>query len=57
MTVSYGGGLRVESGRGLVFRIEYARSEETGVIRLRADQVFQFTKGGLLHGREPIPAR
>lgn len=57
MTVSYGGGLRVESGRGFVFRVEYARSDETGVIRLRADQVFQFTKGGFLYGREPIPAR
>lgn len=57
MTLSYGGGLRVESGRGLVFRIEYARSEETAVLRFRADQVFQFVKGGFLHGREPIPAR
>ncbi|HEY6573170.1 MAG TPA: BamA/TamA family outer membrane protein, partial [Candidatus Eisenbacteria bacterium] len=57
MKLSYGGGLRVESGRGFVFRLEYARSEETSVFRLRADQVFQFAKGGFLHGREPIPAR
>jgi hypothetical protein len=57
MTVSYGGGIRIESGRGFAFRIEYARSDETSVIRLRADQVFQFAKGGFLYGREPIPAR
>jgi len=57
MTLSYGGGLRVESGHGFVLRIEYARSEEASVLRFRADQVFQFVKSGLLHGREPIPAR
>ncbi|HEU4724794.1 MAG TPA: BamA/TamA family outer membrane protein [Candidatus Eisenbacteria bacterium] len=57
MKLSYGGGLRIESGRGFVFRIEYARSEETSIIRLRADQVFQFVKGGFLYGREPVPAR
>jgi outer membrane protein assembly factor BamA len=57
MKLSYGGGLRVESGHGFVLRLEYARSEETSIIRLRGDQVFQFTKGGFLHGREPIPDR
>jgi len=57
MTVSYGGGLRVESGHGFVLRLEYARSDETSVIRLRAEQVFQYVKGGFLHGREPIPDR
>lgn len=57
MTVSYGGGVRVESGRGFVFRIEYGRSEEAAILRLRADQVFQFVKGGFIYGREPVPAR
>jgi len=57
VTVSYGGGLRMESGHGFVFRLEYARSEETSVLRFRADQVFQFVKRGFFHGREPIPAR
>lgn len=57
MKLSYGGGLRIESGHGLALRIEYAKSEETSIIRLRADQVFQFVKGGMLYGREPIPAR
>jgi outer membrane protein assembly factor BamA len=57
LTFSYGGGLRVESGRGFAFRIEYARSDETAVVRFRADQVFQFVKHGFLYGREPIPAR
>lgn len=57
MTLSYGGGLRVESGHGFLFRIEFAHSEETNMIRFRADQVFQFAKSGHLHGRDPIPAR
>jgi outer membrane protein assembly factor BamA len=57
LTFSYGGGLRVESGHGFVFRIEYARSDEASVLRFRADQVFQFTKRGFLYGREPIPVR
>ena len=55
--LSYGGGLRLESGHGFVLRLEYAKSEETSIIRLRGDQVFQFAKGGFLHGREPIPDR
>jgi hypothetical protein len=55
--MSVGGGLRVESGHGFVIRLEYAKSHEDGVLRLRADQVFQFAKRGYLYGREPIPAR
>jgi hypothetical protein len=57
LKLTYGGGLRLESGRGLALRLEYARSEETSIIRLRADQVFQFHKRGYLYGRDPIPAR
>ena len=57
LKLTYGGGFRVESGHGFVLRLEYARSEETAVFRLRADQVFQFTKSGYLYGRDPIPTR
>lgn len=57
MTQSYGGGIRLESGRGFVFRAEWARSEEGSMIRFRADQIFQYAKGGFISGREPIPDR
>ncbi len=57
LTKSYGGGLRLFGKSGLVGRIEYARSSEGGVLRIRGDQVFQFAKGGLLYGHSPIPSR
>ena len=57
MTLSYGAGIRVLNLRGFVLRFEYARSGEEVVLRLRSDQVFQFAKGGLFHGRDPVPAR
>lgn len=56
-TLSWGGGLRLVSTRGFLFRLEYARSDEDHLVRLSADQVFQFVKTGYIHGREPIPAR
>ncbi len=57
MTVSYGIGLRLIRPAGFIGRLEYARSEDDEVIRLRADQVFQFNKGDLFHGRNPVPTR
>ena len=57
MKFSYGLGLRVESGNGLVARLEWARSKEETTLLLRADQIFQFMKRGLLYGRDPIPSR
>lgn len=56
-TVSYGGGLRFLSASSFVGRLEFAWSDEEMRIRLRADQVFQFSRGGLYHGRNPIPLR
>ncbi len=56
-TTSYGGGLRLVGRWGFVGRIEYAKSEDDTVFRIRADQVFQFAKGGLFHGRNPVPSR
>ena len=58
LTNSYGWGLRFQiPGGRFVGRLEIARSDEETVIRLRGDQLFQFMKGGLYHGRNPIPSR
>lgn len=57
MTDSWGGGLRLIGKRGFVGRVEYAVSDEESVIRIRADQVFQFASNGIYHGRNPIPIR
>jgi hypothetical protein len=56
-TVSYGGGLRILSKSGFLFRIEYATSDEESEFRFSIDQNFQFTKNDLFHGRNPIPER
>ena len=57
LTYSYGGGLRLESAAGFRLRLEIARSEEQTMFRLRADQIFQFMKGSLYFGRDPVPDR
>lgn len=57
MTASLGVGLRLVGRSGFLTRAEVAFSHEGGVFRLRADQVFQFMRGGLYHGRDPIPSR
>lgn len=57
MTESYGAGLRFLNRAGFVGRLEVAWSEEETKVRVRADQVFQFAKGGLYHGRSPVPPR
>ncbi len=57
LTYSYGFGIRLLSAKGFVMRVEYARSDEGGVWRLRGDQIFQFARGGLFHGRDPVPTR
>ncbi len=54
---SYGAGIRVLNLRGFVLRVEYARSGEEAVWRLRSDQLFQFARGGLFSGRDPVPLR
>ncbi len=57
LTASYGVGMRLISGRGFVARLEYGRSNEEWVLRLRGDQIFQFARGSLFYGRGPIPIR
>jgi hypothetical protein len=54
---SYGGGIRFVSFGGFVGRAEYGVSDEESVFRLRGDQIFQFQKGTLFNGRNPIPER
>jgi hypothetical protein len=57
LQASGGFGLRLVGRRGFLTRAEVAFGDEGAVFRLRADQVFQFMKGGLFHGRDPIPSR
>jgi hypothetical protein len=57
MNFTYGLGLRIASERGLVARIEWARSNEENTFLLRMDQLFQFVKLGFLYGRDPVPSR
>lgn len=57
LTASWGVGVRVGSVRGFAARLEVARSEEGAQVRLSTEQVFQFRRRGLYHGREPIPHR
>lgn len=54
---SYGFGIRLIGNSGFKGRLEVAWSDEDTVIRLRADQVFQFAKGGLFHGRDQVALR
>lgn len=57
VTESFGGGLRLVGSKGFTGRIEVGWSDEETIFRIRSDQVFQFQKHGLYHGRNPIPAR
>lgn len=57
LTVSYGGGVRLVNIGGFLARLEVGASNEETIIRFRTDQVFQFSKGNLFHGRNPIPER
>lgn len=57
LTVSYGGGLRVIGAHGFVGRCEVGWSREGMKLRIRTDQLFQFARGGIYHGRNPIPLR
>lgn len=57
LTASFGGGIRIANIKGFVGRFEVARSREETTIRLRGDQVFQFTHHDLFHGRDRVPMR
>jgi outer membrane protein assembly factor BamA len=54
---SWGGGVRF-GGYGLFLgRIEAGASDEGVEFRLQAEQIFQYAKGGLYSGRDPVPDR
>jgi hypothetical protein len=57
ITTSYGGGLRIAGMGNFIGRLEVGHSNQETIFRLRADQLFQFGKGGLFHGRNPVPER
>jgi hypothetical protein len=57
LTESYGGGVRVGGHGRFTGRIELGWSEEGMQFRLRADQTFQFERGGFFFGRSPVPDR
>jgi hypothetical protein len=57
VTTSYGGGFRIGGFGAFAGRIEVGTIEEDTIFRLRDDQVFQFEKAGLFHGRNPVPER
>lgn len=54
---SYGFGFRLSIFGRFGGRIELGFSDEDTVLRIRGDQMFQFGKDGLYHGRDPIPTR
>jgi len=57
LTESYGGGARFLTRNGFGGQLVIGFSDEDWVIRVGAQQIFQFEKGGLLHGRNPNPNR
>ncbi len=57
MTSSCGWGLRLIGNDGFLGRFEIGFSDEETVIRIRTDQIYQFSKGGLQHGRDQVALR
>jgi hypothetical protein len=54
---SYGGGFRFAVAGFFLGRVELAKGDEGWQFRLTSDQIFQYGKRGLLHGRTPVPER
>ena len=57
LTRSYGIGVRLIGNGGFAARAEIGRSKEETVARLSLDQVFQYAKGGLMHGKDQVAVR
>jgi len=57
VTKSWGFGARIAPERGYWGRVEFAWSEEGFQFRLQTDQIFQYSEGGLYHGRNLAPLR
>jgi hypothetical protein len=56
LTFSYGLGIRMIDTQHFKLRLEFARSNEQSMFRLKSEQIFQWTKG-LFHGKDPVPPR
>jgi outer membrane protein assembly factor BamA len=54
---SLGVGWRVITTERFMLRLEIGFSEEGTIFRLASEQIFQFQKGGVIHGRSPVPVR
>jgi len=57
LAVSYGFGIRLLTDQGFRGLVEIGWSAQDVQIRLKTDQIFQYQKGGLLHGRDQIALR
>jgi hypothetical protein len=57
LTYSYGGGVRVAGFGSFAGLVQIAGSDEETVIHLTALQNFQFSRGGLFHGRDQVAIR
>lgn len=57
LTLSYGFGIRLLTAGGFRGLVELGWSDEDTQIRIKTDQIFQYQKGGLLHGRDQIALR
>ena len=57
LTHSLGMGIRLVSAKDFLVRGEIAGSKEDIIARLSVSQLFQRDKGGVYHGRVPIPMR
>ena len=57
LTHSYGFGLRLVGNGGFGGRAELGAGEEGIVIRMRMEQLFQYAKGGIMHGKDQIALR
>jgi CheY-like chemotaxis protein len=54
---SLGVGWRAITTERFMIRLEIGASEEGTIFRLASEQIFQFQKGGVVHGRSPVPVR
>jgi hypothetical protein len=57
LAISFGFGFRLMSRNGLLGKMEFGWSREEFVFRLGTDQIYQYEKGGLFYGRNPLQLR
>lgn len=57
LTFSFGFGFRLMTKSGMLGKMEFGWSREEFVFRLGTDQIFQYEKGNLYYGRNPLQLR